>query len=366
MGWIGPAITAGGAIVGGLVGGNQEHRGPGNLIPNHLRNDWRNFGNRIADLPRQEYYPGQTVAPMNPMYGSSIQSMYNFGSPGGIGDQLRTQTQDFGQNALRASTQGINVLDMLQNQGPGTFNYDQGTFNQIMGNLMPGLQGQYDAAMRDPNRQFNEQIIPGINMGAAGSGQSFGTRPQNASAIAARGLADRGADTASALWANAANQANAGGMAGGTLNLDSLNKNNQLLGQVANSYQNLGQLGLQGANQAYNMGTGNVEMQNNAGKMDQAFSQQLVDADRARWEYNQQAPWNDLHQRQALMGQNTGIPQGTPGMNGGMSTFEAALNGAQAAYGLYDMYRTSQIPRVPYVPQANNDVRANPMYDLNW
>ena len=221
-----------------------------------------------------------------------------------------------------------------------------------MGNLMPGLQGSYDAAMRDPIRQFNEQTIPGINMGASGAGQAFGTRGANQTAIAARGLQDRAADTASQLWANAANQANAGAMAGGQMNLGSANK---MVDTLTQGFQNYANMGLNANNQGYNMMSQNLGNKIDAGNMVQGINQAKVDEDVNRYNFNMQAPYDRLGQNLDMY--NMFKLGGTPGRTG-PSTLQNILNGAQAGAGRqWVVHRQDLVPRF----QPRHIRRASPL-----
>ena len=270
-----------------------------------------------------------------------------------------------GNRALNAGFgEGIGYLQNLKQQGPNQFNYDQGTFDTTMGNLMPGLQGSYDAAMRDPIRQFNEQTIPGINMGASGAGQAFGTRGANQTAIAARGLQDRAADTASQLWANAATQGNAGAMAGGQMNLGSANK---MVDTLTQGFQNYANMGLNANNQGYNMMSQNLGNKIDAGNMVQGINQRKVDEDVNRYNFNMQAPYDRYEQNLDMY--NMMKLNGTPGRTG-PSTLQNILNGAQAGAGLwgaFNQYTPGQVTPPPANQSIySSDVRNNPMYDLGY
>jgi hypothetical protein len=289
--------------------------------------------NQISKLQPQQYYPGQTYAGMNPQMWNSVENMYNWGQPGGMGEGIARTNTTAGWLNTAGGLQGLDYLNQLKTNGPQTYKYDQGTFNQVMGNLTPGLQGAFDASMRDPIRQYSEQIIPGINQGAAASGQAFGTRPQNQSAIAARGLADRSADTASALWTNAANEANRAGYGAGTQNLAAgINTQQDIIG----GYNNYGQLGAQQLNQGYNMGTGNLGQAYTAGQVRQGYDQTMIDADKARFDFNQTAPRQNLMDiYNANMGSRL---RGEAGYSG-TSSAQGAIQGGQAAMGFLDWYQ---------------------------
>ena len=330
--------AAGAMALGGLAGSlmdSGENFGPGNQYPDWMLPQLRQNINQL-DERRMNYYDRPTVANWNPQMWEANSAQRNFGQPGGQGFNNTFQMGLAGGAGLQAGVGGIDYLRGLQEQGPNQFNYDQGTFDTTMNNLMPGLQGSYDAAMRDPIRQFNEQTVPGINMGASGAGQAFGTRGSNATAIAARGLQDRAADTAAGLWANAANQANAGGMRGGELNLNSAN---DMVNTLSQGYQNYGQLGTNQMNQAYNMGVGNLNLNAQGAQNLQNYQQSMIDADKARWDFNQQEKINQPQRAiDAMQALRLG---GTPGQSG-PSTASNVWNGVQAGLGFYNAFAPQQ------------------------
>lgn len=341
----GSLITAGSGLLGGLLGNSQDHFGWGDQWSDAYRPKVTRNLNAISNLQPVQFFPTDTLAGMNPQMWQATENMYRWGQPGGKGAQIADANTNAGYLNTLGGLQGLNYLNNLSTNGPQTYKYDQNTFNQVMGNLTPGLQGAYDAAMRDPVRQFNEQILPGINMGSIGSGGQFGTKAFNQGAIASRGLQDRAADTASALWMNAANQANQAGYGAGTQNLAAgMQTQNDILG----GYQNYGQLGAQQLNQGYNMGTGNLGQASAAGQTRQAYDQSMIDAQRERWDFNQNAPRQNLMDiYNANMGARLG---GQPGYSG-TSGFEGAIQGIQAGLGLYDWYQNRNPS--PYIPTPN-------------
>ena len=356
----GMMISGGLGALGGLFGGQQQDNfGWGNQWADGMNQDVKGILGGFDQLGPMEYYPGQTWTPFNPMLKSGITGLNNQSSPGGSLYGTAQNTKKMGNRALKAGFgEGIGYLQKLKEQGPNTFQYDQGTFDTTMGNLMPGLQGSYDAAMRDPIRQFNEQTIPGINMGASGAGQAFGTRGANQTAIAARGLQDRGADTASQLWANAANQANAGAMAGGQMNLGSAN---EMVNTLTNGFQNYAGLGLNANNQGFNMQNQNTANRIDAGNMIQGHNEQKTAEDVARYNFNMMAPY-EQYQNQ-LSNYNSVKLGGTPGTSG-PSTLANILNGAQAGAGLYgafSQYNPGQVAPPPQVPYGNQYSMNDPL-----
>lgn len=327
-GAIGGGAAAG--LVGGLAssaGGNlfgskqQQQTQPWKFMVPFLQQGTRN----VRNLQSPSYYPGQLSAPMRQGLQQSLADTYGYGMPGGQGAGFVDAMGNLGRIGNSAAWEQFGSLYDMGQQGDPRFSYDQGTYNQVMGNLTPGLQGAYDAAMRDPIRQYSEQQIPGINQGAAMSGQAFGTRPQNQSAIAARGLADRGADVASGLWMNAANQANQAGYGGGIANLGAGLQNR---GQMLQGYQGLAGLGLQGYQGANNAALGNYGLGMQAGQYEQSLAQQGIDREIQGWLYNQQSPWTMGPLQQMGSYQGTGFGQTTGTINQGAGNIATSLAGS--------------------------------------
>jgi hypothetical protein len=279
----------------GLFESETESQSWNRRLPYEPTDQWLNqMIHRVGNIPPQRYYEGNLTAQLSPQYKQAIQRGFDWQR--GRGGHLTRQMQRGGQMGVNAIGQGMQLQNALRKRGPNQFNYDQGTYDQVMGNLMPGLQGQFDAAMRDPNRQFAEQTIPGINMATSAAGQGFGsTRGFNQGAIAARGLNDRAADVASGLWTNAANQANQAAFGAGSQNLGTANQFDQNL--MAN-YGRFGQLGRDMLRGAWDMGTGNIGLANKSGEFLRNYNQQRIDRDAARVNFNrsqnQQNPFTKL------------------------------------------------------------------------
>jgi hypothetical protein len=144
---------------------------------------------------------------------------------------------------------------------------------------------------------------------------------------------------------NAANQANQAGYGAGTQNLASgMQTQNDIIG----GYQNYGQLGAQQLNQGYNMGTGNLAQASAAGQVRQAYDQSMIDAQRERWDFNQQAPRQNLMD---IYNANMGARlNGQPGYSG-TSPAQGAIQGAQLGLGVLDWWNNRS--PTPYVQSPN-------------
>lgn len=291
-------------IGGSLFGGNEENIGWGDTRPQWAVPWMRDRLPDINALGAPLYYPGQTVADLNPSIMRGLTGINLWGQPGYGGERGRQQSLTAAGRGLGALGHGMNFVKGLAAQGPAQFGYDQGTFNQTMGNLMPGLQDAYAAATRDLTRDLNWNTLPGLNMQNAMSGQMGGSKLGQQSALAQGMASDRAADIGSSLWMNAANQANQAALMAGRENLGA----QQQFGQdIMRGYGQFGALGLPFISTAYDMGLQNRMLPLQVGEYMRGYDQQLIDADVARWNYDQNRPWetlsNKINMANALIGQ---------------------------------------------------------------
>ena len=320
MSWGAIGAAGVGAVGGILAGGNEEHIGPGDIMPRWLHDDQQRVGESIMNLPTPEYYGGQLIADQNPYMQQALAGMGGYGD--GRGGRMADLSYLAGIGGLNQFGEGMRHMDRLAGDG---FMYDQGTFDQTMGNLMPGLQGAYDAATRDITRDLNWNTLPGIDMASSQLGLQGNSKVGQASALERGMAADRAADVGSALWMNAANQAHEAAMRGGLADLD-LGQN--LVGQ----YANYGNMGGQMLNQGYNMGLSNLGVGMEAGQAQQLYDQSLIDAEMDKWNYNQMAPWIATEQQNNMI---LAHRMGSTPHTTGASAWETGLQGLQAGLGIY-------------------------------
>lgn len=323
------AISSGVGALGGALGGNEEHIGPGDYVPDWLKQDWKNIGGGIADLQTPEYYQGQLVAGQNPWMQQALGGMAGYGQEGGMGYDAANAMMQGGQMGLGAMGQGMDYLGQMQNRGPNQFQYDQGTYDQSFNNLTGGLQNQFDLGALQMQQNFDWNQLPGLNMAnALGGGQGstkFGQSGALGQAMTNQNIANFG----SGLWQNAANQANTGAMNAGSQNLASANALDQ---NLMNQYGQYAQLGSNMMGQGYDMGTNNLGLGLQAGQIQQGYDQSLIDAQMAKHNFEQQAPWLATENKLNMInGQKMGSAPQTTGMN----PWQGAMQGALGGLGLY-------------------------------
>lgn len=322
-------------------------------LPKVVRGDWKNRIQDIFGMQSPQYFPGQTVAGINPGLDYALNSMYQYGNPNQFGGQQMGNAAtagNIGTNALASSNQFTN---WQRRAGPNQFGYGQDVFNQTMGNLMPGLQGAYNAATRDINRGLNWNQLPGINMSNVAAGGMGNTKALQGSALAQGMAQDRAADIGSQLWMNAANQAQNAAMSSGMANLGSAN---QWRGDIMRGYQGTAGTGLPLLNQAFNMGQIGNQNRLQSGVFRQNQQQRNLDAEQARWNYNQNLPMNWYNQQMgALQGSIFGAPVGT-----NQNSLGGFMNTAQGVMGLL-----SGLGSMPQFPQLGQ-VAPPQQYNQQW
>lgn len=329
MTW-GAAISAGAGLVGGAMGGGggDGKIRPMDNIPEFLRDDYRAMAGQVSGLQAPEYYQGNTVAGMNPMMQQSLQDMGSWGQQGGVGYGAMNTMMGAGNEMMGAYGKGMDLLDQQQARGPNQFQYDQGTYDQSFGNLSGGMQNSFDLASGQMQQGFEWGDLKNLNMqNALGGGQGSSGLYQD-SALGQAMTDQNKMNFGASMWQNAANQANQGAMSAGAQNLASANQFDQE--GVAN-YGRFGQMGANMLGQGFDMGMQNMGVGLDAGQIQQGYDQSLVDADKARWDYNQNLDMNHLRNQ---MGMIPGPGGYSPG-SGGMTNWEGALQGAQVGLGLY-------------------------------
>lgn len=326
----GEIASAGIGALGGMLGGNEEHIGPGDYVPDWLKSDWQNLGGQIGDLQTPQYYQDQMIASQNPWMQDALGGMAGYGAPGGMGGMAANQMFGAGSQALAGIGQGMDYMSGLQDRGPNQFQYDQGTYDQMFGNLTGGMQNAFDVGAQQMQQGFDWGTLPGLNMEAALGGAQGSTKQFQQGALGQamtnQAIQQFGTD----MWQNAANQAAQAGMSAGAQNLAGANAFDQ---SMMGNYQNFGQLGGALTGQGYDMGRSNLGLGLQAGQIQQGYDQSQIDADMAKWNFEQQAPWTALDTQLGMINQQK--MGGAPG-NVGLNPWEGLLQGAQTGLNVYN------------------------------
>jgi len=341
-------IGAGASIVGGLVGGSDKANSnttstadtaPWSVQQPFLKTGFQAGAGLYSQYMDQPWYQGALYAGMNPMQQGAATGagQYAMGQGMGLSQGMVNDSQSF----LGQSGNYLDAANRLSNFSPGNstqYNID----NAGLYADNPHINGAIDAASRDVTRNLTEDVLPGINRHATGTGNTNSTRTGVAEGIALRGAQDRIGDISSTIRADAYNsglglsaqerQANmSAGLQGQTAGLDGLNS-------AVGRGMDLRNQGMQGSVNMY-------DLLGRAGDKYQGDAQGYNDAALQRWqgEYNQ--PWDLLSRYMGVAGganwgsttQNA-TTSSTPGSWQG--ALQGAIGGASAGLGLYKDFST--------------------------
>lgn len=343
MSILGTLVGAGSSIIGGLLGSQDKSTGtttvksdtsPWSVQQPYLKTGFQSAAGLYGQYLDAPWYQGALYAGMNPM---------QQGAATGAGQYAIGQGMDLSQGMindaypfLSQSGNYLNLANQMGNFNPGDPT-QQNIYNAGQYADNPYLNGAIDAASRDVTRNLTEDVLPGINRAAAGTGNTNSTRTGIAEGLALRGAQDRIGDIASTMRSDAWNQG---------LGLSEQARGTNLQAQL----QGRG-LGLDALNTALGRGMdlrnqgmqGTVNMFDILGRAGDKYQQDQQgynDANYQRWsgQYNQ--PWDLLSRYMgAVGGTNWGSTTSsatnniTPGSWGG--ALQGALGGFSSGLGLY-------------------------------
>ena len=231
----------------------------------------------LNEAGQPAYYPGQTFAPRDPLQNQAMNMSLNYAMNSMPGQIYDTQ---------RAHSFALNSPDVANNP------YVQ-NMNISNANLL--------------NRNLSENILPQIGRESVMTGGYGGSRQGVAEGIAARG-------TQEAIANSAANT-----------NFQAYNRG----------------LGAQGlalgmSPQVMGMGMAPMDVMSQVGAYNRGLDQEALDADMARWQYNQNLPWENLNRYNSIVGMAPWGSQ-TTAEGGGSSPLGGAISGGMLGYGLAGM-----------------------------
>lgn len=328
------AVMAGGALLGGLAGSQEQGGGTQTQTsqPWSEQIPYLTYGfGQAKDLYQQAaqnpVYQGQRVAALNP-FSSNIANMVGGYAPTSFG---------YGQNALSQGSQVAGTGSSFAGNAADLYSRYTGIdpTQTILNNASqyansPYAQGMIDAASRDVTRNLYENQLPTLAKAAAGSGNTNSTRAGVESAIAQRGAADRLADISSTVRGQLFNTGLQQAQSQFNQNLtNSLAANSQL----ANAYGtglNAQLQGQQMVGNAFDQGTA-------AGNVFQNQNQNELNAEMQKFQEQQNNPMDLLSKYMGLVQGNYGGTTTTqmPSYGGGwQGALTGALGGALGGAGI--------------------------------
>lgn len=220
----------------------------------------------------QQFYPGQQVAGFSPQTEMGLDQMTRQGMQGsGVEGGMR--------NFINASTMNPGGMAGVGSDMPGQ---------------NPWLDQMYNTVAQRSGEQFNEQVMPGINATFGGAGRTGGGIHQQVVGQAADDFSQNLQQQAANIY--------------GTDYTNSMNRDIQ-------RRELMGDIGFRGATMApamQSMDQNNIQSMMQAGAITEDQAQRMIDAEKAKFDFQQQSPWQTL-------GQYGGIVQGMPSGYGTMT-----------------------------------------------
>ena len=316
------AMMAGGSLLGGLMGGQQQKTSTSPWKPQqqYLKDIFRQAQGLYND--RMGPYQGDTYAGMGSMAQQGLGALGDFS---GYGLNNAYSQMGAGQGLYGAGNAALGAAGTLAGmamQDPTQANINSA--GQYANN--PYLQGQINAANRDTARNLYENELPSANRMNSISGNQNSSRAGMREAMLTRAADDRMADTSAAMRGNAYSQGL--GMAQGDRNAAM-----SYLGQAGNQMAGLFGQGMSASNTGQQNMLGMLNAMYQGGGMQQADAQGYLDQAFNKYNMADNYDAQKLAQYQAMVSGNYG---GTSTSGGGLGgAMQGALGGAMAGGGLY-------------------------------
>lgn len=328
------ALAAGGAILGGLAGSKSSGgdtstatRAPWEPQQPYLTYGFEESKKATQNALANPVFQGNRVAGLTPLQQQTLASGGQFSSGqfdpaqnvSNLSQGALNPTAGFGQNAANIYGQYAGVdptQQIISNAGQYADN--------------PYTQGLIDSASRDVTRNLYENQLPGLALGATGTGNTNSSRAGVQEAIAQRGAQDRLADISSNIRGQFFNTG---------LN-QAQNQYNQNLQNQLNANQGVQSAfggGLSGLGAGQNLATGAFNLGSQAGGMQQTQDQNVINAEMQKFSEQNNIPMDIIAKYMQTIGGNYGgtQTQTTPETGGGfMGGLQGALGGALGGFSL--------------------------------
>lgn len=342
MGW-GAALGAiGGALIGAKSAKDDRNatreanllnaRGYTDARP-YIQATYKGGQDALNAALAQGYYTGPTLAGFNNQMTTGLDSRFNLGNAGFAN----------ANNMMNVGAQFAGNADNLYQLA------GRDTLADARRDALANYQPLLTAAMRGANRNLNEVQLPGLNLRAAGSGNSNNSRAGVAEGVLRRGNAELEADTATRITNN--------------LMSDYVDNANNQFRNLSAANTTLGNV----YNTGFNLGNSSTGLMTDVGKAYQADEQARLNDARANYE----------GARDFALGQytdfNSGIlgraPMSPPGQSPNLYNPTAgAMSGAMAGFGFGNQYlqpffNPTAAPATPYY--ASGQSAMGPYTGLN-
>jgi hypothetical protein len=337
-------IMAGGALLGGIAGGQKSGGGTTTQVsePWAPQQPFLTYGfdqakSLYGQAAQNPAYTGQRVAGLTPEQQALIGQGTGFG---GSQFPLANQVQGMGMGMLtpgaQFGTNAANIYGSVAGMDPT---------QQIIANAgqyadNPYVQSIIDASSRDVTRNLLENQLPSLAMGATGTGNINSTRAGVQQAIAERSAAERLADISSGIR---------GQFFQSGLNMSQEQYNRDLQNQLAANEalrQSYG-AGLQGLGAGADLAAGGFALGSGAAGQQQLQQQAELDAQRQQFAEQRDMPMDLLGRYMQLVQGNYGgtQTQTAPSTGGGFAgVLQGALGGALGGASLGRSFGGGMLP----------------------
>lgn len=370
---------AGGAITGGILGGDAvkglgkgaEKQTVMNVPWNAEELKWlQDQAKETYEAGPQQYFPGSTIADLDPRVQQTLNQMMGFGTAGLSGQGGDALTQALTGIRQQAGAGG-NAGDyasylMRQAQQPGGSNTGQvaaqvdpsGAINDMLG--APGQNPYIDSLVQqvtnDLSRNLNENIMPRIDQASTMNNAYGGSRQGIAQGKAIEGTQRQASDAATQIRSTAyENDSNR--------RLSAADLASRILNQGDSRDYLQQQLGLQGAQlsrgltgdlaqiapllQAYE--GSNLATQMQGGQAYQQYLQSLLNEDVNRFNFEQNADWQNIGKYADVL-----LGSGSLGSETSQNTPEAGLlerilGGGATGAGMYGLLSSAAVPGAGWI-----------------
>lgn len=281
----------------------------------------------------QQFYPGQQVADLDPnlIAGQNAQL-------GSVGQQQQlADLSALGTGSLLSG--GAGRIEGFDLPGQIGFGIDENLQNAVMNPVM---------------RNLEERVLPGMDLQATNQGAFGGTRHAQMKGQAAADAVERSAEAVARANLQARGQSIG-------------QRNNDISAMLQGRTQDIQQNQIQ--NSAVGAGMNSVsgamanllapgQVQQDIGRQRTAYDQQLIDADKARFDFNQMAPINALDRLQQRM--TLAAPGGTTITKEGQDgSWLNILGGGLAGMQLGNMFKgTGGTQTTVFDPKTDNYMRS--------
>ena len=266
----------------------------------------------------QQYTPWSQVANFDPLQVNAMSGIENYANSQGTQNFMNTA-----QNAVTNSLSGNpNQTQQVANQGANqlagyvsnnNLNDPNYALNQMAygNNTNPYLQQNVGNALQQLSNNFVTQTLPGMRQQAMANGSYGSSRNEMAEGQAAGALSNQMNQTSQGMYQNAWNTNNANQMSAlGQLGQNQANQaslNSQLFNQGTTQNLNAQSIGLNGFSNALNGPLSMLGALGSVGANQQTQNQNQINDATNRWNFDQNAPYNNLVNYAGLINGNAAL-----------------------------------------------------------